>query len=267
MTEARRAAPVLAALALALALALTGCVALPPPQTPPAGVTRAFDRLPLAGAVLDAEWHLPAGEPRAWVLLQHGFARRCANLRGTAAELAAQGVATLCLNADQDAGVAGGAPQLAEALARWWLSPAARAPDGRAAPPRVVVAGHSAGGLFAARVGAAVAAQAPERLAGALLFDPVGGAALRQALLAMAGRPLHATLAPPVPCNARQLARPALQAAGVALVEPPGATHVDAEGEDGDSAAVRACREGPPRPEAVAALRRWAAAALDAMLR
>jgi pimeloyl-ACP methyl ester carboxylesterase len=176
-------------------------------------------------------------------------------------------VATLCLNADQGAGVAGGAPALADALARWWLSPAARSPDGRAAPPRIVVAGHSAGGLFAARVGAAVAAQAPQRLAGAVLFDPVGGTALRQALLAMAGRPLHATLAPPVPCNARQLARPALQAAGVALVEPPGATHVDAEGEDGDSAAVRVCREGPPRPEAVAALRRWAAAALDAMLR
>lgn len=265
MTEARRAAPAPAALALGWALA--GCVALPPPQTPPPGVTRAFDRLPLAGAVLDAEWHLPAGEPRAWVLVQHGFARRCANLRGTAAALAAQGVATLCLNAEAGAGVADGAPALAEALARWWLSPGARSPDGRAAPPRIVVAGHSAGGLFAARVGAAVAAQSPQRLAGALLFDPVGDAALRQALLAMSGRPLHATLAPPAPCNARQLARPALQAAGVALVEPPGATHGDAEGEDGESAAVWACREGPPRPEAVAALRRWAATVLDAMLR
>ncbi|MFM7507733.1 MAG: serine aminopeptidase domain-containing protein [Rubrivivax sp.] len=261
MTERPRIAPVLAA------LALNGCAALPAPQPPPAGVTRAFDRLPLAGTEFDLEWHLPEAEPRAWVLVQHGFARRCANLRGTAAALAAQGVATLCLNAEQGAGVAGGAPALAEALARWWLSPGVRSPDGRAAPPRIVVAGHSAGGLFAARVGAAVAGQAPPRLAGAVLFDPVGDAALRQALQAMSGRPLHATLAPPVPCNARQLARPALQAAGVSLVEPPGATHVDAEGEDSDSVAVRACREGPPRPEAVAALRRWAAAVLDAMLR
>ena len=83
----------------------------------------------------------------------------------------------------------------------------------------------------------------------------------------MAGRPLHATLAPPVPCNARPQARPALQAGGVALVEPAGATHVDAEGEDSDGLAVRACREGPPRAEAVAALRRWAAGALGPMLR
>lgn len=267
MTEPWRRGPVRAAGWAWLVVALAGCTALPAPPPAPAGVARAFDRLPLAGAVLDVEWHLPAAEPRAWVLVQHGFARRCANLRGTAAALAAEGVATLCVNADEGAGLAGGAPALAEALARWWLSPAARSPDGRAAPARIVVAGHSAGGLFAARVGAAVAAQAPQRLAGAILFDPVGGGPLREALLAMAGRPLHATLAPPVPCNARQLARPALLAAGVALAEPAGATHVDAEGEDSDSLAVRACREGPPRAEAVAALRRWAAGALGPMLR
>jgi hypothetical protein len=58
-----------------------------------------------------------------------------------------------------------------------------------------------------------------------------------------------------------------LLAAGVALHEPRHATHVDAEGEDSDSLAVRACREGAPRPEAVAALRRWAAEALGTMLR
>jgi len=264
VTEPRRRAR---RAALAAALLLAGCVALPPPQPLPAGVARAFDRLPLAGAVRDVEWHLPAGEPRAWVLVQHGFARRCAHLRGTAAALAAQGVATLCVNADEGAGLAGGAPALAEALAGWWLSGAARSPDGRAAPARIVVAGHSAGGLFAARVGAVLAVQAPARVAGAILFDPVGGVALREALLALADRPLHATLAPPVPCNARQLARPALVAAGVQLHEPPGATHADAEGEDSDSLAVRACREGPPRPEAVTALRHWATAALGAMLR
>ncbi len=259
----------------AVAVALAGCVALPPPQPLPPGGSRAFDRLPLAGATHDVEWHLPASEPRAWVLVQHGFARRCANLRGTAAALAARGVATLCVNADRggdgggdDAGgMAGGAPALAAALADWWRSPAARSPDGRAAPARAVVAGHSAGGLFAARVGAALAAREPSRVAGAILFDPVGAAPLQTALQALAGRPLHATLAPPVRCNAAQLALPALRAAGVAVVQPPGATHVDAEGEDSETIAVRACGEGPPSPAAVAALRRWAADALDAMLR
>lgn len=276
MTEPARSrrAPLGAAL-----LVLAGCSALPPAPPLPAGVSRAFDRLPLAGGVFDVEWHLPATEPRAWVLVQHGFARRCANLRSTAAALAAQGVATLCVNADRgadpgapgDAGLAGGAPRLADALAAWWRSPAARSPDGRAAPARAVVAGHSAGGLFAARVGAALAAHeatpGSPRVAGAILFDPVGAAPLQAALQALAGRPLHATLAPPVRCNAFQLARPALQAAGVQLEQPAGATHVDAEGEDTEALAVRACGEGPPQPAVVAGLRRWAAGVLTPMLR
>jgi pimeloyl-ACP methyl ester carboxylesterase len=256
---------------LALLLALAGCAQLPPQQPLPSGVVRAFDQIELAGAGIDVEWHLPAAEPRAWVLVQHGFARRCANVRGTAAALAARGVATLCLNADSGAGVAGGAPALAEALARWWLSPAARAPDGRAAPARIVLAGHSAGGLFAARVGAALVQRAPERVAGVVLFDPVGAAPLQAALQALQTRlgpgRLAATMAPPVRCNAAQLALPALRAAEVVLVFPPQATHVDAEGEDTEALAVRACGEGPPQPAAVAALRRWAGDTLDTLLR
>jgi hypothetical protein len=246
---------------------LAACAQLPPPQPAPPGVTRAFGQLSLAGADIDVEWHLPATEPRAWVLVQHGFARRCANLRGTAAALAARGVATLCLNAD----MAAGAPRLAEALAAWWLSPAARSPDGRAAPSRIVLAGHSAGGLFAARVGAALVVPAGDRVAGALFFDPVGGIALQTALQTMQARlgpgRLAATMAPPVRCNAAHLAMPALRAANVSLVFPPQATHVDAEGEDSETIAVRACGEGPPRPQAVTALRAWAGETLDALLR
>jgi hypothetical protein len=275
--------------ALVLALVLAGCAT--PSAPPPAGVQRAFDRLPLAGRVFDVEWHLPAAEPRAWLLLQHGFARRCANLRGTAGALAAQGVAVWCLNADEGEGMAGGAPVLAEAVAAWWRSAAARAPDGRSAPELAVVGGHSAGGLFAARVGAgligsasagasllqsgqtALGPPAPRypalpQLAGVLLLDPVGGNELAEALqrIVAAGVPVHATLAPPVRCNAQQLARPALTAAGAQLIEPAGATHVDAEGADSDGLAIRACGEGPPQPTAVAALRRWAAAVLQALL-
>lgn len=248
---------------LLVATLLAGCSTLPPPQPMPPGVQRAFGSVPLAGSLHEMEWHLPAIEPRAWLLLQHGFARRCANLRGTAAALAAQGVATLCLNAD----MAAGAPALASALAGWWLSPAARSPDGRAAPHRMLLGGHSAGGLFAAHTGAALMARAPQRVAGVLLFDPVGGAPLQAALGALRGRAMAATLAPPVRCNAMQLALPALLAAGMVLVRPPQATHVDVEGEDSESIAVRACGEGPPQPAAVTALRRWAAETLEAMLR
>ncbi len=257
--------------AVLLLVGLAGCAQLPPPQSAPPGVTRAFDQLVLAGAAVDVEWHLPGATdgagPRAWVLLQHGFARRCANLRGMAAALAARGVATLCLNAD----MAAGAPRLAGALAAWWLSPGARSPDGRLAPPRIVLAGHSAGGLFAARVGAELVALAGDRVAGALFFDPVGGAALQTALQTMQARlgpgRLAATMAPAVRCNAGHLALPALRAAGVSLVFPPQATHVDAEGDDSESVAVRACGEGPPQPQAVAALRAWAGETLDGLLR
>lgn len=240
-----------------------------------------FGQFEWQGEALDTEWHLPPGgsAPRAWVLLQHGFTRRCAHLRTTAAHLAARAhVATLCVNAD----VARGAPGLADALARWWAGPDAVAPDGRPPPAAWVVGGHSAGGLFAARVGVVLHAQAPQRLAGALLLDPVGGAALAEALSvvgAQGTRPVRAVMAPPVPCNAQQLALPALarvqrEAADAGRAAPPpgvgvvlaSGTHVDAEGEDTDTLAVRACREGPPQPANIAALRAWSAHWLEAML-
>ncbi|MBX3603259.1 MAG: alpha/beta hydrolase [Rubrivivax sp.] len=257
-----------------LAALLAGCAAPPGLRDDGASAPPVFTRLELGGVALDAEWHLPRAEPAAWLLLQHGFARRCANLRGTAARLAADaGVATLCVNAD----MAGGAPALAAALAGWLASPDARAPDGRAAPAPLIVGGHSAGGLFAARVGAELAHTQPQRLAGALLLDPVGGPALAQALAAVSAqgrRPVLAVVAPPSPCNAGQLGAATLrgvQAAARAAgrdgfigVELAGGTHLDAEGGDSEALAVRACREGWPKPENVAALRalavHWAAA-------
>jgi pimeloyl-ACP methyl ester carboxylesterase len=271
------AAPALAAAALALVLALlAGCASGPPltagPAEPGAAPpTPAFTTLPLAGAEITAEWQWPAAAPAALMLLQHGFGRQCANLRGTAQRIAAAGVATLCLNAD----MAAGQPELADALALA-LRRGLAGPDGQPLPQRLIVGGHSAGALFGARVGSALAAQAPQRLAGALLLDPVGGAPLTQALLDISDgghRPVRAVLALPSRCNARQLALPALaevqrraQAAGgdsylgVLLIE--GSTHVDAEGEDTDFAAVWACGEGRPQPANTELLRtlaaRWA---------
>lgn len=264
----RHAAPLL------LTALLAGCAAPPALREEGPSMPPAFTQFEVGGAALDAEWHLPHGEPAAWLLLQHGFARRCANLRGTAARLAAEaGVATLCVNAE----MAGGAPALAAALAGWLSSPDARSPDGRAAPARIIVGGHSAGGLFAAHVGAELARTQPQRLAGALLLDPVGGAALAQALAAVSAqgrRPVLAVLAPASPCNAQQLGAGALRGvraaalaaggSGFVGVELVAGTHVDAEGADTEALAVRACREGWPQPGNVAALRalavHWAAA-------
>lgn len=229
----------------------------------------AFSQLVYGGEVLDVEWQLPplpaGAQPWAWLLLQHGFMRRCANLRHTAAHLAQAGVATLCVNAPD---LSGGAPRLAAVAAAQLFGPQARAPDGHTRPDRVLVGGHSAGALFAAHLGAALHASEPRVLSAALLFDPVGGATLGEALSLVAAqgrRPVLALLAPPSKCNARHLARRALQrvadAAGTAGVAPqawvwpPGATHVDVEAEDTEAVAVWACGDGWPRPLNVAGLR------------
>jgi hypothetical protein len=240
------------------------------------GPRLAFSQLHHQGQVLDVEWQLPAATPWAWLLLQHGFMRRCANLRSTAAQLARSGVATLCVNTEH----AAGQPALVDAVLGQLLAPQARAPDGRPRPGRVLVGGHSAGALFAARVGAALQRQEPPVLAGALLFDPVGGAALGAALSEVAAqgrRPVLALMAPALKCNAQHLARPALQGlvdealaapAGVppqAWVWPQGATHVDVEAEDTEAVAVWACGDGWPRPAIVQAQRHLSATWLQAL--
>jgi hypothetical protein len=248
---------------------------VPPASAPPPGAgvptAIAFGRFEFAGEALDTEWHLPAGDGAGLVLVQHGFARRCANLRTTAQRIAAHGAMTLCV----DTGPVGDTAALADALAAAILH-GLTAPDGRAVPPRVVVAGHSAGAAFAARVGRALAWADASRLGGAVLFDPVATRGFADNLEAIADggrRPVYAVMAASGSCNARHNALPALQrvadaarAAGgdgfVGVELTQGSTHVDAEGEDSDALAVLACRQGPPSPANTEALRtlaaRWA---------
>ena len=261
--------------AVAVVALLAGCALVPPASAPPpdAGVptTIAFGRFEFGGEALDTEWHLPAGEAAGLVLVQHGFARRCANLRTTARRIAAQGAMTLCVGTER----AGGNPALADALAAAILH-GLTAPDGRAVPPRVVVAGHSAGAVFAARVGRALAWADASRLGGAILFDPVAARGFDDNLAAVADdgrRPVYAVMAARAGCNAQHNALPVLQriagaarAAGgdgfVGVELTPGSTHVDAEGEDTESLAVLACGQGAPAPANTEALRtlaaRWA---------
>ncbi len=254
------------------ALALIAGCASPPPATPPIG-ERVFGSIALDGRVYAAEWLLPVQRAPALVVLEHGFARRCANLRGTAAQFTARGLIVLCLDGD----VALGNPALAVALSRALAGAGLTAPGGRTLPPAIIVAGHSAGALFAAYLGAALARAAPERLAGALLLDPVAGDGLAAALRAIADdgrRPVLAILAAPGRCNAHNDALPVLRALaattgaaggrGFAGVQRgPGSTHLDAEGEDTDLLGVLACGQGRPQPAQTARLRElvagWAA--------
>lgn len=253
------------------ALVVAGCAAVlplaPEPEPGPAP-TVATSAWPVGDATHAVRWTLPAGELRALVLLQHGFTRDCGRLDGTARALAREGLLVLCVEASMAFGQPVLAPSLAEALAAQTLVPPA-AP----LPRRIVVGGHSAGAVFAARVGARLAEIAPERLAGALLLDPVAAGGFEgdlQAIADGARRGVVAIAAAPGPCNARQNARPALErlarsiaAAGgdgfVGVELAHGSTHVDAEGEDTSAAAIAACAQGAPTAANVRALRRLAA--------
>jgi hypothetical protein len=234
----------------------------------PAPVVAIPVTLSLTAGDVDAIWLMPPGAAVGVVSVQHGFARRCDNLLGTLMALARQGLIVLCLNAD----MAGGNLRLARALATA-LQDGLTPPGHPGATLPIVVSGHSAGGLFASHLGAALAREAPDRLAGALLFDPVAGPGFADNLLAISGvglRPVRAISAPYSGCNAKNIADPGLaevtraaRAAGrdtfVGLRLVDRATHIDAEGEDTSALAVWACGQGAPQPSNVALLRELAA--------
>jgi hypothetical protein len=251
--------------AAAMTLSLIGCASVAPVRTLDATGTIAVAPMEIDAVAYTAHWYLPAGDALALLVLEHGFARRCDHLRETMRQLMAGGLMVLCV----DASMAGGNPLLAGALADR-LAGDLKAPGGLALPARSIVGGHSAGAAFAVLLGARLGALAPQRLAGALLFDPVATPGFEPALRAVsyAGRrPVLAVLAQAHACNANLNAAPALRRArldaqsagregfvGVQLGE--GSTHVDAEGEDSDWVAVAAC--GQPLPANAALLRRLA---------
>ncbi len=252
---------------ITLCAALVGCAAPVPLRETGAAGSIVVDTIELDGQPREAHWYLPAADAMALVVFEHGFTRRCANLRETTRQWMASGLMALCI----DAPMAGGNPALAEALARR-LAGDIVAPGGRAVPRSIIVAGHSAGAVFAVALGASLDAVAPGRLAGALLFDPVATAGFEAPLRAVSAagrRPVLALLAPPHRCNAGSNALPALRRAEqeardagssafivVRLAED--ATHADVEGEDTDALAEWAC--GPVKPARTAALRALAMA-------
>lgn len=256
--------------AVSMAWVMAGCAGLPPVARPGENLVSAT--LAIGGSETAVEWTLPAGEAAALVTLQHGFARHCSQLRETARRIAARGLLTLCIEAP----MARGNPDLADALAAL-LAGGVGAPRGGALPSKIIVGGHSAGAVFAARLGARLDALAPQRLAGALLFDPVAAEGFAGDLLAIsrAGqRPVLAITAAAGGCNAGHSAYPALHAVrrdaqaagrdgfvGVELTE--GSTHADVEGDDTDWMAVVAC--GRPLPANTERLRTLAAQWADEM--
>lgn len=257
-----------ATLAPLILASLTGATAAQPVEPPRAGAV-VNATLNIAGADYNVDWYLPEGPAAALVTVQHGFSRNCGNVRGTATRLMERGLMGLCVNAS----MAGGNPALAEALAATLLS-GISAPGGRALPDKIIVGGHSAGGHFASRLGWQLDASAPQRLAGAVLFDPVsaGGSftANLMAISATGQRPVWVVSANPSGCNADNNAYPALRQVrqdalgagrdgfvGLQLIDR--STHSDVEGRDTNALAIVACGQGRPRPANTEALRTLAA--------
>lgn len=229
--------------------------------------------LQIDGVDYAADWYLPAGPAVGFAVIEHGFTRQCANQRETTRELMNRGLMALCVTAP----MAGGNPALADALAERLVA-GVTAPDGRTPPERIVVGGHSAGGHFASRLGWKLAAIAPQRLAGAVLFDPVAASGFADQLSAISAagqRPVLAITSNASSCNAGNNADPGLRRVrsealaagrdgfvGVQLIDR--STHVDSEGNDTNLLGTVACRQGWPRPFNVTYLRQLAAAwALD----
>jgi pimeloyl-ACP methyl ester carboxylesterase len=247
---------------------VAGCaVAQPVAAPPPDAVVNST--LNIGGTDYNVDWFLPVGKAVALVTVQHGFSRNCGNVRGTAVSLAQRGLMALCVNAS----MAGGNPVLAEALAVTLLS-GITAPGGRALPDKIVVGGHSAGGHFASRLGWKIDAIAPQRLAGAVLFDPVAAdGSFTTNLMAVSAtglRPVLVVSANPSGCNASNNAYPALRqlkqdalGAGrdgfVGLQLTNRSTHVDVEGSDTNALGVVACGQGRPKAANTDALRTLAA--------
>jgi len=243
---------------------LAGCAGLAPDTSPRAQVVHAD--VPIRGVPRSLTWTLPTGAATALVTLQHGYARRCANLSETARQLALRGLLVLCI----DAPMAQGNPELADDVAAWLVSDPP-GPSDEPLPQRVIVSGHSAGAVFAARLGARLDALAPQRLGGALLFDPVSARGLAADLLSVsrAGqRPVLAIAAAASPCNGEHNAYAALRSVrdsaraagadgfvGVELTD--GSIHTDVEGEQSDWVAIAAC--GRPVAQRTQTLRTLAA--------
>jgi len=204
----------------------------------------------VAGTSYSTDWYVPNGTPSAVMVLQNGFSRNCAHLRGTSRAIAEKGVMVLCVNGDMTAGNPDLARDVAAALAARTITP----PAGRAMPERIIAGGHSAGGHFAGALGAALASSAPARLAGAILFDPVaqeGFSADLKAISAGGTRPVLTVAARPSLTNLfnnsfgalRDLDNPYV---GIQLVwekftlgiPSGGSCHVDVEGENTDVVGV-----------------------------
>jgi len=241
---------------------------------------------------ISADWYFPPVATAAGLVwLQHGFARRRANVAGLARSIASAADAivvapSVSSNALSPSGCWINGLALHRAVARLFgecfgtlevgADEAARAAGiARILLPRAfVIAGHSAGGNLATSSagyttvdtvdGRPDSPPAATNLRGVVLLDAVDHAGVMDRglgrLSGQFARPVWTIAAPDSRCNAHGRGTKVLQRAragqfvGVRLA---GGTHVDAEGEEPGRFATAMC--GVPLPENVAGLRDLAA--------
>ncbi len=121
------------------------------------------------GGNRQATWYLPDSPSNGWVLLQHGFQRNKSNLDDLATHLMDNGIMVLTINSD----VSNGNPSLARNIADDLVDNPLTPPNNMALPNKLVIAGHSAGGLFMSHLGGRLVERSYANLYGAILFDPV----------------------------------------------------------------------------------------------
>ncbi|MCW9016381.1 MAG: PKD domain-containing protein, partial [Kangiellaceae bacterium] len=121
------------------------------------------------GGSRQATWYLPDNPSSGWVLLQHGFQRNKSNLDDMATHLMENGLMVLTINSN----VSNGNPSLAKDVADDLIDTPPTPPNGIQLPEKLVIVGHSAGGLFVSHLGARLMERNYANLSGAILFDPV----------------------------------------------------------------------------------------------
>ncbi|WP_196139555.1 PKD domain-containing protein [Aliikangiella sp. G2MR2-5] len=121
------------------------------------------------GGSRQATWYLPDGPAQGWVLLQHGFQRNKSNLDDLATHLMDNGLLVLTVNASVTGGNASLARDFADDLVDNSITP----PNGVALPEKMVLAGHSAGGLFVSYMSGRLVERSFPNLQGVMLYDPV----------------------------------------------------------------------------------------------
>ncbi len=116
-----------------------------------------------------ATWYIPDGQAESWVFLQHGFQRNRGNMDHFATTLMNNGFLVLTMNAN----VTGGNRSLARNVADDLVDNMPLPPNNYPLPNKLILSGHSAGGLFMTYLGERLVERGYSALTGAVLLDPV----------------------------------------------------------------------------------------------